>query len=298
MTGYVHTPESAAQLRRDFPAKFSAPIIDALEAELQRRLLHNATVLDPTVGTGVIYDLADRLPLRMAGIDIEPELAALDPRSVCGDSRYATRYLDQLRAIAHMDRTELFSVAAFSPAYGNRFADQYLGSDTEKCRPCNGRGWVVHKSLADLLLGPDGKLVDNATAEATTPAGDRLVCKKCEGRCTSKSARAGYAIALGRKLTVGSGAAAGWGQRYKTLHLPILAAVDQCLEPGGWWMVNVSSSIRQEAYADVMEWWVERLAERARVVALRAIETPRNGYGQNGDDRVPVEHLIVAQKAG
>lgn len=280
---YVHTDESAADLRRRFPAKFTASVLDTIQAELQLRFLHTATILDPFAGTGLVHTLADRLPVTTVGIEIEPEVAALHPRTVCGDSRRASTFQNPLAAITGTPDGYPFraQVIVTSPAYGNRFADQYLGSDTEQCRACLQAG-EPHPPVAGTdkvrFIDPD--------------------CKKCDGTGCAKSTRAGYAIALGRRLTPGSGAAAQWGQKYKRLHLPVLQDVDRLLEPGGWWMVNVSSSIRQEAYADVMEWWVERLAERARIVALRAIETPRNGFGQNGDDRVPVEHLIVAQKAG
>lgn len=254
---------TADELRRAFPAKYTAGILDAIKAELQQRFLHTARILDPFAGIGGIHQLADRLPCTTVGIELEAECAALHPRTIHGDSRRAASLLGDLRAAAGMGPSDLFDAIVTSPAYGNRFADQYLGSDNEKCRTCDGDG---------------------------------TGCTACAGTGRARSKRAGYAIALRRRLSAGSGAAVAWGDKYRRIHAAVLAAVDDTLATDGWWLVNVSSFIGDDTYRDVMEWWVERIAERARVVRLIAVETPRMGFGQNGDARVPVEHIIVAQK--
>ena len=281
----ARTPE---ELVKAFPAKFTDTIIAALEEQLFVRGLTAGTVLDPFAGVGGVHQLADRYPaLTTLGIEIEPELAELHPRTVHGDSRRASTLTAELCAAAGRqlgpgDKPWVADAIVTSPAYGNRLADQYLGSDGEKCRPCAGRGWVPSKGA------------DDVPADELDPI-FRQECTKCAGSGRSKSKRMGYAIALGRKCSPGSGAAVKWGAAYRELHDAVIADVAKLLRPGGWWLVNVSSSLDGDGYVPVMEWWVGTIARHARVVDLIAVETPRIKFGANADRRVPAEHVIVAQ---
>ena len=267
------TPE---ELVKAFPAKYTDTILDAIGEELFDRSLIDGVICDPFAGIGGIHTFADRYPnLTTVGIDIEPEQAALHPRTVCGDSRRISTFLPKVRDVisdaqgapCHQLPISLFDAIVTSPAYGNRLADQYLGSDDEKCRACKGIG-------------------------RTDKGSD---CSKCVGTGKARSKRMGYSIALGRTLTQGSGAALQWGTEYREMHSAVIAEVATLLKPGGWWIVNVSSSLGAKGYKPVMEWWVECIAEHARIVKLRSVETPRIRFGQNHDRRVPVEHLIVAK---
>lgn len=288
-------PDTLTDAQRDliraFPAKYSATIVDAIADELAARFLHTARILDPFGGIGGVHQLADRLPVTTVAIDIEAEQAALHPRTVHGDSRKAaTTLLPALRDVLtdphgvpqHRHAVDLFDAIVTSPAYGNRLADQYLGSDQEKCRACDGEGTYP-------------------TNEPGEGVGEE-VCQGCGGSGRAPSKRMGYAIALGRKLTPGSGAALHWGDRYRKLHREVLDSVRQVLRPGGWWLVNVSSYMTtvdgDDQYEPVMEWWLSELAARADVRRLVAIPTGRLRFGQNAERRVPVEHLIVAQARG
>lgn len=290
--------EAQQKLIRSFPAKYSQSVIEAIESEIIERGLSADIILDCFAGVGGIHALSDRLPnIQTLGIDIEPEQAALHPRTIHGDSRHARKLIPDLAAACDL-ATVPFQVDAIvtSPAYGNRFADQYLGSDEEKCRPCNGRGWKVPKALVGAVTGTDGKeSKDNTFVESMIPEADRIACTKCKTTGKSKSDRQGYAIALDRTLSEGSGAALYWGPQYKELHVAVIDEVATMLRPGGWWLVNISSVLGPKGYMPVMEWWVDRLAERATIRRLRAIETPRSRKGENHERRVPVEHLIVAQ---
>lgn len=304
-TSYPDTLTDAQRdLIRAFPAKYSAPIVDAIEAELAARFLHTARILDPFGGVGGVHQLADRLPVTTVAIDIEAEQAALHPRTVHGDSRRVTSLVPQLRALTDPGLPpdvgwRGFDAIVTSPAYGNRLADQYLGSDNEKCRRCDGQGWLhdcTGKALTDAERADGHADCSLSGCPNCTPPGG------CGGTGKSPSKRMGYAIALGRRLTLGSGAALHWGDRYRKVHRDVLREVQLLLRPGGWWLVNVSSFLETDddgdAYRPVMEWWVEEIAVRARIVRLVAIPTARLRFGQNAERRVPVEHLIVAQARG
>lgn len=251
------------RIRKEFPAKFTPTILDRIADELRVRMLADPLILDPFAGIGGVHGLRDRYPCRTVGIDLEPEFAACHPDTLCGDSRHAGSLLFD----AGVGRPD---VLVTSPAYGNRFADQYLGSDTEKCRDCKGLGQITSSTYPPSL------------------------CKRCDGSGNAPSKRANYAIAKGATLTPGSGAALQWGQRYRETHeLIVRRLVADIGAP--LWIVNVSSSIRGEGYVPVTEWWVTMLARYLTVVDLVAVETPRMGFGANGDARVPVEHIIVAE---
>lgn len=163
--------------------------------------------------------------------------------------------------------------------YGNRLADQYLGSDNEKCRAC----------------------MDHTGRAGAAPPQSDLPCKRCGGSGKARSKRMGYAVSLGRKCTPGSGAAMPWGPKYRRLHERVWAECDRSLAPGGLWLVNASSFLKtvkgDVEYQPVMEWHLEQIALRARVVRVVAVQTQRMKYGENGEARVPVEHVIVARKA-
>lgn len=253
------------EIRRKFPAKFSPPILEQIALELRARLI-NGTVLDPYGGVGGIHALRDALPgLDTVAVEIEPEFAACHPDTLCGDSRLLGEVLG--------DRAGTITAVVTSPDYGNRLADQYLGSDNEKCR---ARGCVDGKILSD-----DGE----PWAE----------CSGCGGSGKARSQRMSYAIALGRKCDPRSGARYQFGKKYRDLHLGILGAVVDTVPAGTLLLYNVSSSIHQNSYRPVMEWWLTEIARRADIKALVPIETDRLKFGANYDARVPAEHLIVAR---
>lgn len=275
------TPEEIERIRKSFPAKFSAPILDQIELELRSRLLPpGALILDPYAGVGGIHALRDRLEVETIGVEIEPEFAACSPWTVQGDSRQLAQVLDA-------DTRSNVAAVVTSPDYGNRLADQYLGSDEEKCRPCRGEGME--------LRAPEPGEVDESE-DVLTPMKVRTgrECPNCGGSGKARSRRMGYAITLGRKCDPRSGARYHFGKTYRDLHLGILGAVVNSLPSGTLLIYNLSSSISDKGYRPVMEWWVTEIARRAQFEALVPIETARLKFGANSDARVPAEHLIVA----
>lgn len=96
------------------PAKFTDALIEPMRVMLQ--LNHSGSlVLDPFAGTGKIHALHPEY--NTVGIEIEPEWAALHPRTICGD------------ALRLPFSAGAFDTVCTSPTYGNRMADTYNGRD-------------------------------------------------------------------------------------------------------------------------------------------------------------------------
>jgi tRNA G10 N-methylase Trm11 len=260
--------ERIDQIRRDFPARFSKEVIDQLRIELRSRLITDGTLLDPFAGIGGIHVFRED-GFYTLGVEIEPEFAVCDPITIEGDS---TRLTEIPALLGHVGRVRAIVT---SPAYGNRMADQYLGSDDEKCRRCNGSGQEP---------------VETSGARSSTRD-----CTMCGATGKAKSKRRGYAVALGRKTSANSGGGMPWGPRYRSLHGEVVQQCARMLEPGGWWLLNVSSFLNTEGYQPVMEWWVGQVARVATVEALVAVPTRRMRHGENSERRVHAEHIIVAR---
>jgi hypothetical protein len=96
------------------PAKFSPPILEAIEGALAVRLSGDALLLDPFAGIGGVH----QLPWRTVGVELEAEWAAQHPDTLCGDST-------DLGALGIAPGS--FDAVVTSPAYGNRMADSYAG---------------------------------------------------------------------------------------------------------------------------------------------------------------------------
>lgn len=99
------------------PARFSAPIVDAFAEMLTTHSAPIISVLDPFAGTGRIHELQDKWGFDTIGVELEPEWAMLDPRTVIGDAT----------SLPFHDNT--FDAVVTSPCYGNRFADHHNASD-------------------------------------------------------------------------------------------------------------------------------------------------------------------------
>ena len=93
------------------PAKFT----DTLWPVFVEMLRGRRRVLDPFAGTGTIFTIERLLPgCRAEGVELEPEWAALHPRTTHGNAL----------ALPWPDR--YFDAVLTSPAYGNRMADTLL----------------------------------------------------------------------------------------------------------------------------------------------------------------------------
>lgn len=176
-------------------------------------------------------------------------------------------------------------------------SDSYLGSDNEKCRGkgrygCDG-GWATNSDGSRVQATIGGRGHGEQTFDQR--------CENCGGTGKARSKRQGYVFAKGDRLTPGSGAAVAFGRRYKMIHQRIMDGCARFADEHRdhtqpfWWVINVSSFIKDDAYVGVMEWWVGEVARHATVVELRPVDTPRHGMGANADKRVPAEHIIIAR---
>lgn len=84
-------------------------------------LVGSTRILDPFAGTGRIFLLEQWLPeCQIEGVEIEPEWAALDPRSTLGNAL----------ALPWGDHT--FDAICTSPVYGSRMSDHHNARDTSR----------------------------------------------------------------------------------------------------------------------------------------------------------------------
>lgn len=102
---------------RPHPATFSkqlvAPLVKAASPWA------GGVMLDPFAGIGKGARIAWHLGCEWIGLEIEPEWAIYEPRTICADS-------------THMPLADQsIDVVVTSPAYGNRMADSYGGSPAD-----------------------------------------------------------------------------------------------------------------------------------------------------------------------
>lgn len=102
---------------------------------------------------------------------------------------------------------------------------------------------------------------------------------------------------LGRPLTDGNTGCMQYGDKYKRKHEAIWRECARVLAKGGTMIVNVSNHIRQGKIIDVVSWHKNIISGLGlRLVDEILVDTPRMGFGRNGNMRVPAESILVFQK--
>lgn len=104
------------------PARYSDALIPIIARLLDEHSGSRLRILDPFAGTGRIHRLADDHGHDTVGIEIEPEWAALDSRTIVGSALELP--------FADGD----FDAVVTSPTYGNRLADSHNATDPETRR--------------------------------------------------------------------------------------------------------------------------------------------------------------------
>lgn len=136
--GWQYGDECAVTVRH--PAKYT----DVLLPVFARMLRGRRRVLDPFGGTGKIFELKWWLPnAQIEAIEIEPEWAALHPKTTLGN------------ALALPWPDSYFDAICTSPAYGNRMADKLLRDRYKRNTYATELGRELHPdSGAALQWGP------------------------------------------------------------------------------------------------------------------------------------------------
>lgn len=109
---------SATAAKVIHPAKFSDSVLQLLQD-----IVPPGHVLDPFAGTGRIHELA-QAGRRTYGVEIEPEYAALHPRTFRGNALNMQPLIDH-----EVHFPVAFDSVVTSPCYGNRFADAHHAKD-------------------------------------------------------------------------------------------------------------------------------------------------------------------------
>lgn len=253
------------------PAKFSAPILDAILHTLRTYVpvspLFPPRILDPFAGVGTIHQLRAH-GYDTVGIELEADWAAASEHTTQGD---ATRLPFS---------TETFDAVATSPCYGNRMADAYDGS-RDRCTACSGTGSTE-------FAGAPVRLAAAVVIEE---------CPACAGTGLKPSTRYTYRIALGHELAHGSAAGMQWGVNYRELHRAAWAEAHRVLRPRGMLLINISDHIRNGDPQGVDLWHAATAAMTGfRLLEAIPIRTKRSKNGANRDARTLCEWLLVFRK--
>lgn len=106
------------------PAKYSPKIMDeAAKIIWQDRMRHRFDpylILDPMAGTGRVHLLQERIHCRTYGVELEPEWAEMDPRTIRGNALHLPF------------RNNTFNCIFVSPVYGNRMSDHHKANDSSR----------------------------------------------------------------------------------------------------------------------------------------------------------------------
>lgn len=149
---------------------------------------------------------------------------------------------------------------------------------------------------ASSLPFPDGFFDGIVTSPAYgNRCADRFV--PGEGWEEARKSRNTYTHALGRPLTSGSTGALQWGPAYREAHIAIWREADRLLAPNGRIILNCSDHIRAGKVVPVTQWHIDTICALGYTVTQREqVQTPRNGFGQNGKARVAYEEVIRMDK--
>ncbi len=108
--------EAQGEQKRKHPATYTSTILEKLD-----EIVPDGIWCDPFIGIGKLYRLST--PARQfVGIEIEPEWASYDTRTIVGDARLQMAYW--------IDETTIrFDGFVTSPVYGNRMSDHHEAND-------------------------------------------------------------------------------------------------------------------------------------------------------------------------
>lgn len=236
-------------------ATWSAPVLDEVVRQVSRHHpggVRGARPLDPFAGIGV--KLYDRFP-RAVGVEIEPEWAAVDRRTIVAD------------ATALPFRPRSFDLAISSPTFANRMADHHNAQ--ERCRRCKGTGEVANPL-------PEGWPTET--------------CPRCGGEGRNTYIRHTYRHYLGRELHANNTGGMAWGPDYRALHGRAWVQLARVLQPGALFVLNMSDHVRAGQRKLVTAWHVGALRTVGfELIEAQPVHTARHRHGANYELRVSYE---------
>lgn len=248
------------------PAKFSAPILDAIsDLASTWDLLDAKRVLDPMAGVGYIYQVFPQA----IGIELMPRWAAADERTRVGN----------ILTMANSIGARQFQLIVTSPTYGNRMADSHNAQDG--CGKCEGYGYLLREAEGDWKLCPlcqgSGLSKRNTYFHQHGPEG----WVEDQNACTLQWPSADYKAF------------------YETAWWCVSLRLDKPTEKrrGGFFMVNISDHYRNHRRQYVERWHVATLKKLGLEYVDRVrVQTQRQKQGANGNSRAKTEGLHLFQR--
>jgi hypothetical protein len=287
------------------PAKFSPEVMEAIGQITRRRITKGCRVLDGFAGTGRIHQLGEIWGWDTVGVEIEPEWAAMDPRTIVGDAT----------ALPFADRS--FRAYITSPVYPNRMRDHHNAQ--ERCKACLGTGLVLlteeqWRSKMHIRYGDEGGciFVDKTIQGRRCTFIDsqiidgkpvRPACEKCGGTGRRSYKRNTYKHTLDRRNPDGTVAdlhpnnagAMSNNTVYWDLHERAWAEATRVTTH--WFVLNVSNSIGKGVENDATDRHLAILSDLGWTEYDRLpAHTKRLRHGANHDARVDNEWVIALRR--
>ena len=111
------------------------------------------------------------------------------------------------------------------------------------------------------------------------------------------SSRNTYTHKLGRQLSDTNTGKMQWGNSYRDIHEKAWSECYRVLKVGGILILNFKNHIRKGVEVDVFGWHVNTLLDKGFVLrTVEQVEVNGNGFGQNGNARVPFEYVATFEK--
>lgn len=249
----------------DHPAKYSVPVLTQIQQVLDmedRRAMRPLRVMDSFAGTGLVHSLATAHGLHTWGVELEPEWAACEERTIVGN------------ALALPFPAGCMDGWLSSVCYGNRMADSHQAQDG--CKTCDGRGWVLELDrVCPTCKGYKMSRRNTYTHRLQAATGDPT-----------------------RKLHTDNAGTLRWGKGYRQFHERAYREALRCIRPGGFVIVNISNHLETSRGVTVehrvSEWTMNAwLMLGLHLIGSWPIETRRNGQGANRDTRCEFEHVMA-----
>lgn len=170
------------------------------------------------------------------------------------------------------------------------FRGRIVGIEIEPEWAANHPGIVVGNALH--LEFPDGHF----DAIVTSPVyGNRM---SDHHNAKDGSRRMTYTHVLGRELHPDNAGKLQWGPKYRDFHALAWAEAVRVLKPGGLFFLNIKDHIRKRERQNVALWHQGELMSLGLVSkACDKVFTSGNGYGENGQERIPYEYVFRFEKA-